>query len=485
MKMLKIFTITFIVSSSSLKWYQVQCISQHTQIRRIGIIGGGASGMFSAAAAAAAAASARDHNLNIEVHVLESSPKLMSKVEISGGGRCNALHDTTKSVPEILNGYPRGKKELNGIFSKYFSPKDAEKWFNDRGVRLKTESDGRMFPVTDSSKTIIDCITESARKNNVQILPNHKVISVQMCCEDGDSCVDRFLVSLLTKDKGEIQEYYNCIILATGSSPKGYEIASSLGHTLVPTVPSLFTLNAKNQNKEGQIFYNLAGLSVKSVIVSLKIKVEGKKKKKVIQQQGPLLLTHHGLSGPAVLRLSAFAAREFKNLNYRTDVFIHWAPEFGSAQDIEERLWSMTSLSPKKSVASVCPLMDTDGTSVIPKRLWSAIVVESDIRKDATWAEISKKKIGTLSRNIAEFVVEVTGRGVFKEEFVTAGGVNLKDITMKTMESKVCPGVFFCGEIIDVDGVTGGFNFMNCWSSGYLAGTNAVNGPTTKEIKIS
>lgn len=469
MKMMKKLAI-ILLGCTSLKWYQVQCLSQQSHTRRIAIIGGGASGMFSAAAAATAA---REQNLKIEVHVLESSPKLMSKVEISGGGRCNVLHDTTKAVSDILNGYPRGKKELNGMFSKYFSPKDAEKWFRDRGVQLKTEIDGRMFPVTDSSRTIIDCIYDCALKNNVQILTNHKVTSIQRC-EDGASSVDGFSVSLMNKDKGEIQEHYNCIILATGSSPKGYEMASSLGHTLIPTVPSLFTFNTKNQNKEGQIFHNLAGLSVKSVIVSLKMKMEGKKKKKVIQQQGPLLFTHHGLSGPAVLRLSAFAAREFKELNYRTDITIHWAPEFGSAQDIEDRLWSMTTLSPKKTVAAFCPLMDTTGTSVIPRRLWSAIVIQSDIDKDMTWAEISRKKIGTLSRNIAEFVVDVTGRGVFKEEFVTAGGVNLKDITMNTMESKVCPGVFFCGEVIDVDGITGGFNFMNCWSSGYTAGTNAV-----------
>lgn len=476
---MKILTLIVLGSTFSLNWYQVQCLSQADHTRRIGIVGGGASGMFSAAAAAS---EARKHNLKIEVHVLESSPKLMSKVEVSGGGRCNVLHDTAKPVSEILSGYPRGKKELNGIFSKYFSPKDAEKWFRDRGVELKTEGDGRMFPVTDSSKTIIDCIAESARKNNVQIRTNHKVISIRRR-DDGDNDMGGFSVSLLNKDLGEVQEYYNCIIIATGSSPKGYEIASSLGHNLIPTVPSLFTFNTKNQNKEGQIFYNLAGLSVKSAIVSLKIKVEGKKKKKVIQQQGPLLFTHHGLSGPAVLRLSAFAAREFKELDYRTDITIHWAPEFGSAQDIEDRLWLMTSLSPKKSVSSVCPLMDTNGASVIPRRLWSAIVMESDINKDATWAETSRKKIGILSRNIAEFVVDVTGRGVFKEEFVTAGGVDLKEITMKTMESKICPGVFFCGEIIDVDGITGGFNFMNCWSSGYTAGTSAVHRLTTKQIQ--
>lgn len=448
----------------------VECLSQ-SSTPRICIIGGGASGMFSAAVAGTLV---QDNNLDIEVIVLESSPKLMSKVEISGGGRCNVLHDTSKPIAEILNGYPRGKKELTGLFSKHFRPQDAEKWFRDRGVQLKIESDGRMFPVTDSSQTIIDCIKHSAESSRVRIRKNQKVLSVHQKEDTHTNTKNGFIVSILNENKEEIQEFYNCIIMATGSSPKGYELATGLGHHLVPPVPSLFTFNTKNQNKEGQIFHNLAGLSVKSVVISLKIKVEGKKKKTIIQQEGPLLITHHGLSGPAVLRLSAFAARELKDMNYRGNMTVHWAPEFGSSLDIEEKLWPMTSLAPKKTVTSVCPLIDTSGSSAIPKRLWSGIVQESGIDNNATWGDMSRKKVGALSRNISEFIVEVTGRGIFKDEFVTAGGVSLKDITMKTMESKICPGLFFCGEVIDVDGITGGFNFMNCWSTGHTAGSNAV-----------
>lgn len=458
--------------------------------------------MFSAAQASSTIqernsnASRKDHVQQVHVHVLEASPKLMSKVEISGGGRCNVLHDTSKPVSDILNGYPRGKKELTGLFHKHFSPSDAEEWFRDRGVELKTEQDGRMFPVTDSSRTIMDCIQESATKNNVQINTRQKVTSVTANIHNnnndeleeggsggsgGGGGSERrstgFTISFQNiETKEECQEHYDRIIIATGSvsNPSSYELCKSLGHKIVPPVPSLFTLNTKNQNKNGQIFHNLSGLSVQSARITLRISVEGKKKKKVMEQEGPLLITHHGISGPAVLRLSAFAAREFKDLNYRGDVIVNWAPAFGTASEIESYLWKWTSLAPKRAVTSACPLMDESQTSVIPRRLWSALVLESGFAGSETWAEANKKKVGALSRKIAEFVVDVTGKGVFKEEFVTAGGVSLKEINMKTMESKKCPGLYFCGEIIDVDGVTGGFNFMNCWSTGFMAGTNSA-----------
>ena len=194
----------------------------------------------------------------------------------------------------------------------------------------------------------------------------------------------------------------------------------------------------------------------------------GKKKKKAITEEGPLLITHRGISGPATLRLSAFAAREFHSINYHSNVYIHWAPEAGeTVEEIEKQLWSMTMMSPKKMVSSACPIIrkgnDEKSSTIIPRRLWSALVLNSGFEADTIWAEASKKKVGCLARNIAEFNLEVTGKSIFKDEFVTAGGVTLKEITMKTMESKKCAGLYFCGEVIDVDGVTGGFNFMNCW----------------------
>jgi predicted Rossmann fold flavoprotein len=262
---------------------KVSCISSP----KIAVIGGGASGMFSAQAAGAACA---ENNIDAQVHVFESSSKLMSKVEISGGGRCNVLHDTTKPVSDILNGYPRGKKELNGPFNKHFSPTDARTWFQSRGVELKTEIDGRMFPVTDSSQTIMDCILSAAKENQVRINTRQKVLSVTSCSK-ADRETSGYTITFQNENKDEFQEHYDCVILATGSNPRGHELASSLGHKLTPPVPSLFTFNAKNQHKEGQIFHGLAGLSVQSSTITLKIQVEGKKKKKIIQQGGPLLIT--------------------------------------------------------------------------------------------------------------------------------------------------------------------------------------------------
>jgi len=208
--------------------------------------------------------------------------------------------------------------------------------------------------------------------------------------------------------------------------------------------------------------------------------VPGKKRKKVITQEGPLLFTHHGISGPSVLRLSAFAAREFHDINYQGNISINWAPRFGPAENIESVFIRMAKTSPKRTVASSCPLVNNDGTSAIPRRLWSKLVsecgfnVDSEDANKAVWGEAPKKKLGALSRAVTACEVSVTGKGTFKEEFVTAGGIKLKEITMNTMESKICPGLYFCGEMIDVDGVTGGFNFMNCWGTGFVAGTNAA-----------
>jgi len=350
-----------------------------------------------------------------------------------------------------------------------------------------------MFPVTDSSETIVECIRNACDVDGggVVVRTGEKVSDVLY--EGG-----RFVLTLggdNSRRRGDLdsekKEGFDCIILATGSSPGGHAIASSLGHNMVPPVPSLFTLNAKLQVKEGGVLNGLSGLSVQMAEVTLKISDVGtapvkkkRAKKRTITQSGPLLITHRGISGPAPLRLSAFAAREFNSLNYRTEITIHWAPEFGNAEDMESLLWRLTGASPKRTVASSCPLakkMTNDSDSgdgslaVIPKRLWSALVLASGFEKGAVWGEAPKKKVAALSRMISQFELSVTGKGVFKEEFVTAGGVSLKEIAMKTMESKKCPGLFFCGEVIDVDGVTGGFNFMNCWGTGYVAGMSAVD----------
>jgi predicted Rossmann fold flavoprotein len=428
---------------------------------RIAVIGGGASGIFSAIAAA-------ESSSGVQVVVLEAGRKTLTKVAISGGGRCNVLHDTSKPISEILNGYPRGKKELTGLLQKRFAPTQAQEWFTKRGVVLKTEQDGRMFPSTDSSQTIIDTLLGAAEQAGVKIVTQTKTVAIQT-----DS--DMFIVT--TRDKGgdsSTHTLYDSVILATGSSPSGYQLAVDLGLDIVKPVPSLFTLSAKTQVQEGGPLHCLSGLSVPSAEITFKLAVPGKKKKKTLQQEGPLLITHHGISGPATLRLSAFAAREFYDIKYQGDVTIHWAPELGSTEEIYDQLWKMTMISPKRAVSTSCPLMRKDGSSAVPKRLWQALCLESGFEKETRWAEATKKSVRALACMMSEFVLHVTGKGVFKEEFVTAGGVSLKDIDMRTMESKSCPGLFLCGELIDIDGITGGYNFMNCWSTGYVAGTSAA-----------
>ena len=486
--------------------------------RRIGIIGGGASGMFAATAAADKISSKE-----CDVVVLESTSKTMSKVRISGGGRCNVMHDTTKALPQILSSYPRGNKELRGLYTKRFTPDDAYDWFTSRGVQLKTEADGRMFPITDNSQTIIDTISQAAVKAGVEIRMKEKVDSVETN-DEGQYVVNiSSKSSSNTSDRVKSEEVFDSLILATGSFPLGHEIARSLGHDIVKPVPSLFTLDSKELTGNEGIFNGLAGVSVPLAQLTLvvndemlgieqstdesneseasdntpatKKKKKRKKKAPTIVQEGPLLITHSGVSGPAALRLSAFAAREFNKVSYKCEVKIHFCPTYeeelrdmnksGSSESIlMDALWDMTRLIPKRRVATGCPLFLKDSKEeesqkslpVIPKRLWQALVTEaSGIPSTTTWADVSKKMIRSLANNLSAFPLKVTSKSTFKEEFVTAGGVNLKEITMSKMESKITPGLFMCGEVLNVDGVTGGYNFMGCWSTGFVAGESAAN----------
>lgn len=455
--------------------------TKSTSRPRIAVIGGGASGIF-------ASISASESDNGPQVTVLEATSQTLQKVRISGGGRCNVLHDTSKSIPTLLAGYPRGQKELNGLFHKHFTPTMAREWFERRGVQLKTEADGRMFPITDSSQTIMDTLMNAAEKQGVEICRQSKVISIRHDHHQYDS---KYVVEL----NDQTQQEFDAIILATGSSPSGYALAKSLEQPLDPTVPSLFTLNTKSEIQEGGLFYGLAGVSVPTARVTLPlvspspsssidnnvasttattiITKPKKKSKQYLSQEGPLLITHHGLSGPAVLRLSAFAAHEFKAQNYRGPIRIHW--DTTSIPDnvdlVLEELWKVTLSNPKRTVASACPLVNNS----IPRRLWSALVVHSGFEPDAVWGSAPKKLVRKLATNLVACEIEVTGKGTFKDEFVTAGGVSLKAVDMKRMESKLHPGLFFCGELLNVDGVTGGFNFMNCWSTGYVACHSAAD----------
>ena len=410
---------------------------------RVGVIGGGASGIFAAIAAAASADA---------VDVLEASSSTLSKVRISGGGRCNVLPDTRRPVPSILEDYPRGTRELRGILQKRFSPSQAREWFEAQGVELKTEEDGRTFPVTDSSQTIIDALLSAAQGAGVEVHTRSPVQSIEKT-DDGI-----FRVEVKDKEAGTVVEVgYDTIILATGSSPIGYRLATALGHTLVNPVPSLFTLSAKAAVSEGGLLHGLAGISVPHARVSLR--------KTKLSQEGPLLITHQGLSGPAALRLSAYGARALAETKYKVTLAIHWAPSLGSVEDAFDALWKMTTQYPKRQVTKACPLP----SAAIPRRLWVALCDDTD----KVWGEASKALVRSIATRICALEVEMTGKGTFKEEFVTAGGVELKEVDMRTMESKLYKGLFFCGELINVDGVTGGFNFLNCWGTGYIAGSSA------------
>lgn len=507
---------------------------------RIAVIGGGASGMFAATAAADAAAASSS---NCDVIAFEATSKTMSKVRISGGGRCNVMHDVTKPLPQILSSYPRGSKELRGLYTKRFTKEDAYEWFTSRGVELKTESDGRMFPVTDNSQTIIDTIMHAAIRAGVEVRTRSKIQSVEWIKSNDDDIIDhknngKFAINILSKsmtsgEKEMCKEFFDALILATGSFPLGHEIARSLGHNVIRPVPSLFTFDTKDLVQEGGAFHGLAGLSVPHARLTLTVsdemkqsasdndqtidnsndddvalattKTKKKKRKKkapVITQEGPLLITHHGISGPATLRLSAFAAREFNAVNYNCEVRLHFCPMFeegqrqlgstGGSEDIlMESLWDMTRLIPKRRVSTGCPLFMKDNAEenafsgiettqqpntapIIPKRLWAALVSSSSIPSELVWGEASKAMIRSLAINLTSFTVTTTGFSSFKEEFVTAGGVSLKDVQLTNMESKIIPGLFMAGEVLDVDGVTGGFNFMNCWASGFVSGSSAA-----------
>ena len=404
--------------------------------RRIAVIGGGASGIFASIAAATTNnGSSAISQPPPQVIVLEATSKTLSKVKISGGGRCNVLHDTSKPVKTILQGYPRGQRELNGPFSpKGFGPTQAQAWFQAHGVQLKTEADGRMFPVTDSSQTVMDALLQAAQQAKVQLQLRSKVQDIILVKpetttaknnEEDLSSSPLWHVTWTEKQgssatKDSITEPFDSVILATGSAPLGYQLAAKLGHEIIPTVPSLFTLNTKDELvAPNGLFVDLAGLSVQQARVTLKLPGQ-KKKNASLQQEGPLLITHYGLSGPAALRLSAFGARAWHDLGYQAPVTIHWAPHCGSTDAIFDELWKMTSLRPKKTIASSCPLpgLDEEG-SAIPRRLWASQCRAAGVVTDQVWGEVSKKIVRKLAMQVAECVVNVTGKGQFKEEFGT------------------------------------------------------------------
>jgi predicted Rossmann fold flavoprotein len=402
---------------------------------RIIVLGGGAAGFFAAIHAASL-------NANAEVILLEKTGKLLSKVRVSGGGRCNVTHDCPDNS-QLVRNYPRGEKELRSPFSR-FSVKDTIDWFKKRGVELKTEADGRMFPITDSSQTIIDCLLREAEKVGVQIKLNADIRNIT-CGPEG---------FFLEAENGGS---FHCdkLIVATGGHPKkeAYRWLENAGHTIVPPVPSLFTFNIPNDPITG-----LMGVSLPFA----KVKVKGSK----LETEGPILITHWGLSGPVILKASAWGARILNDLQYQFTAIVNWLPRYN-----EEKLRLIVSQekeeSPSKSVLNNCPFE-------LPKRLWEYLLQKCGITAETRWADLSKKQLNLLNTHLFSDEFNVNGKTTFKEEFVTCGGVDLKEIDLSTMQSKIVPGLFFAGEVMNVDGITGGFNFQNAWSSGFIAAENAA-----------
>ncbi len=400
--------------------------------KHILIIGGGASGFFAAINSAINFPEAK-------ITILEKSTKLLSKVKVSGGGRCNVTHACFENQ-ELIKNYPRGQKELQQVFSQ-FTTSDTVSWFAQRGIKLKTEQDGRMFPESNSSESIINCFLEEAKKHNIHILLSEEVTELK-------SIENK--ISVTTTKKKFIADAVICGI-GGHHQLNNYAFLKKIGHTIDELIPSLFTLNFPQSNIK-----ELMGLSVKNGTV----KVNGTKH----QYTGPVLITHWGLSGPAVLKLSAFAAQEFFKLNYHAGISVNWTNNLN-----EEYIKEILSVNINSKALVVNSSMFD-----IPKRLWEFLVLKSDIQPSKSWNELSKKQLNKLAKTLSNDSYNMQGKTTFKEEFVTSGGINLKEINFKTMESKLLPHLFICGEVLNIDGITGGFNFQNAWSTAWIAAKNVL-----------
>lgn len=393
------------------------------------IVGGGAAGFFTAINIA-------EKNPKLKIALLERGKSVLEKVRISGGGRCNVTH--AEFVPnELAKNYPRGEKELRGPFHQFCSG-DTIEWFAKRGVELKIEDDGRMFPISDSSQTIIDCFLNEVKRLKIDVLTSQSVQSIYQ-----------------GNDYWKVEtnnETFSCqkLIMTTGSNPKIWEMLESLGHKIVSPVPSLFTFNCKDNRIK-----NLMGISAN---VSVKIKNTS------LKNAGAILITHWGFSGPAILKLSAFGARELYSKNYQFTLQINWLND-ASFEETVEKLKELKLEHSKKIVAK-------KSLFEFPNRLWESLVIASEINIDKTWADLSKTQLINLANQLTNCEFQINGKSTFKEEFVTAGGIDLKEINFKTMESKFFPNLYFAGEIVNIDAITGGFNFQNAWTSGYILSQN-------------
>ncbi|PSO50205.1 MAG: aminoacetone oxidase family FAD-binding enzyme [Cyanobacteria bacterium SW_9_44_58] len=399
---------------------------------RVIVIGGGAAGFFAAIACASVSP-------ETEVVLLEAGRQPLTKVRISGGGRCNVTHHCFDPAL-LVQAYPRGEKALRGAFTR-FQPQNTVNWFEQRGVSLKTEADGRIFPVTDNSETIINCLLQEAQRCGVHWKTGARVEGVSY-----DN--HQFFVKLKS---GECLNS-DRVLLATGSQRRPYQWLTQFGHNIIPLVPSLFTFNIQDERIE-----NLAGITVNQAEVQLE--TQGKHK---YRQTGDVLITHWGLSGPAILKLSAFAARILHDHGYQMGLFINWLPSH-NMETVKEQLLAQKNQTPRRQIMNHSPVS-------IPKRLWQNLATVAGVSAAQRWAELSKKQMKILAKELVQGKFQIEGKSTFKDEFVTCGGVDLKEINFQTMESKLVPGLYFAGEILDIDGITGGFNFQNAWTTGWLAG---------------
>ncbi|NEO46366.1 MAG: NAD(P)/FAD-dependent oxidoreductase [Moorea sp. SIO4A3] len=414
------------------------------------VIGGGAAGFFGAITCATT-------HTHTNVTMLEASRHPLSKVRISGGGRCNVTHACFDPA-QLVQAYPRGSKALRGAYTR-FQPKDTIAWFGAHGVELKTEADGRMFPITDTSETIVDCLLQVAKRAGVTIRTSNPVKWISRQSSQHQTLGSRhqtpggFEIGLRNGETIKCDR----VLVATGSNPLGYRWAKTLGHTIETPVPSLFTFNIPDSRLQ-----DLAGVSVKQVC--LKLPDAGKTLK---EQTGSLLITHWGLSGPAVLKLSAWGARVLHEHHYQMPLLVNWLPEYNPDR-LRKLLLDVKSQLPRRFITTSCPIP-------IPKRLWVSLVTSVGVGSENRWAELSKKTVHQLVQELTQGRYLIQGKGVFKEEFVTCGGISLKEVNFKTMESRQCPGLYFAGEILDIDGITGGFNFQSAWTTGWLGGQGIGN----------
>ena len=399
--------------------------------KKLIVIGGGAAGFFCAVKAASV-------NPNLEIIIIEKTTKLLSKVKVSGGGRCNVTHSCF-SIAEMVKNYPRGENFVKKSFHQFFTT-DTIDWFKQRGVDLKTESDGRMFPVSNSSQTIIDCLMKEVNKYGIKILMSKEV--KKLSTVNGQWAID------LANNEKMIADY---VCVASGGFAKSIQFnwLKDVDHTIEEPVPSLFTFNIPDDPIK-----NLMGISVDKAMV----KITGTK----FMQQGPMLITHWGLSGPAILKLSSFAAIDLHKVNYDFRITVNWLPKYNE-QTLREKFISLRNQLAAQKIINRNPFF-------LPQRLWEYFLHQSSVNENIRWADLPAKQQNILIKILCIQEFHVKGKTTFKEEFVTAGGIKLNEIDANTMQSKIVPNLFFAGEVMDVDGITGGFNFQHAWTSGWIAG---------------